>query len=120
MQTLFADMFSEMALPALIDMGGQAITYSHGTTSIDCIAIVGSVEQEEREGTDGRTTSTQKRCVILQKSEVAVVSRKATLTIGTDTWAIRNIVSESESTTEVDCVLRGVAETAAPGFRRQG
>jgi hypothetical protein len=98
---------------------GQAVTYKAPDglqTALTCVVF-----DEYTEDVDQLGVNTRKRmrgCAI-NRSELATVNQRATMTIGTIEYSINRVISQDDQITVVELSRHEVVDQTRPGYRRQ-
>jgi hypothetical protein len=115
----FDTLYAAAALPVMQQFFGESATYTHGATVTVLTAELTPIETVEQDRGDGNTVYVKRRFATVSKTAVPTPSRKATMTIDSEIWAVKRVELDSDSIVILELVLSTAMEVAPPGFRRQ-
>lgn len=123
--TIFGTMLAESMLPVQFHLHGEAATYVDGESSTALTAICSEVSIQPDDNGMG-LVSEETRLITFSTDAasdwggVASPKESAKITVGSVTWAIREIEALSSSLVRARCVRHEAVERSRPGLRGTG
>ena len=123
--TVFAAMFAESAIPSLMGINGQAVSFmsAPGASPLALTALVGNEERVEGRDDDGRTVTLERSVTVCRDAAgafggVAAPRLDAEIAVEGATYAVVSVTQQSEGLATLTVRRRIAAERSRENLRR--